>query len=243
MGSKSSKKKPKKEDKKLKIETSSKINPKDYKLSEIQTPLKRKQGKKDNSKKNIEKLKHKNFDISKIELKSKILSLYDDDINPIPKLDIFPNWNILYFDFQTLRIYDSKILRPLFTFTIKNVEDIIILSNNSLLLLIYSNETSLNTLKIFNFSKEKTEFKKVIDITINSYNNMIKNVDDNFLYENEYKLGIKKLNNNVILSYYIESIDKNMIIFVILEIFAFLQKLEGLLINIILCFINIMIMI
>ena len=206
MGSKSSKRKPKKEDKKLKIENSSKNNPKEDKLSEIQTPLKNKQEEKDkdNSKRNIEKLKHKNFDISKIELKSKILSLNDNLVHN-PKLDIFPNGNILFSDYKTIRIYDSKILRPLFTFTIENVEDIIILSNNTLLLLIYSFETSLNTLKIFNFSKEKTEFKKIIDITIKSYNNMTKGFDDDFLYENEYILGIKKLNNNYVLSYYLEN--------------------------------------
>ena len=206
MGSKSSKRKPKKGDKKLKIEASSKSNPKDDKLSEIQNPLKSKQEEKDkdNSKRNIEKLKHKNFDISKIELKSKILSL-NDNLVRTAKLDIFPNGNILFSDYKTIRIYDSKILRPLFTFTIENVEDIIILSNNTLLLLIYSFETSLNTLKIFNFSKEKTEFKKIIDITIKSYNNMTKGFDDDFLYENEYILGIKELNNNYVLSYYLES--------------------------------------
>ena len=119
MGSKSSKRKPKKEDKKFKIEASSKSNPKDDKLSEIQTPLKSKQEErdKDNSKRNIEKLKHKNFDISKIELKSKILSL-NDNLVRTAKLDIFPNGNILFSDYKTIRIYDSKILRPLFAFTI-----------------------------------------------------------------------------------------------------------------------------
>ena len=105
--------------------------------------------------------------------------------------------------FSTLKQleYDSKILRPLFSFTIENVEDIIILSNNSLLLLIYSYETSLNALKIFNFSKEKAEFKKIIDITIKWYNNITKNMDTDFLYENENQFAIKKLNNNYILSY------------------------------------------
>ena len=110
MGSKSSKRKPKKEDKKLTIETSSKSNPKENILSEIQTPLKSKQEEKNNSKKKIEKLKHKNFDISKIELKSKLFSI-DDNLVQTSKLDIFPNGNILFFDFQTIRIYDSKILR------------------------------------------------------------------------------------------------------------------------------------
>ena len=205
MGSKTSKRKPKKEDKKLKIETSSKSNLKGDKLPEIQTPLKSKQEEKDkdNSKRNIKKLKHKDFDISKIELKSKILSL-NDNLVLSPIIDIFPNGNILFFDFKTIRIYDSKILRPLFAFTIENVKDIIILSNNTLLLLIYSYETSLNTLKIFNFSKGKTEFKKTIDITIKSYNNVTKDIDDDFLYENEHKLDIQKLNNNYILSYYLE---------------------------------------
>ena len=82
--------------------------------------------------------------------------------------------------------------------------DIIILSNNSLLLLIYSYETSLKTLKIFNFSKEKTELKKIIDITKKCYNIMTYD----FLYENEYKFGIKKLNNKYVLFHYLESTEK-----------------------------------
>ena len=144
---------------------------------------------------NMDNLKYINFNISKIELRAKIFSVGK---NKESKLKIFPNGNILIHDDKDIRIFDPKILKPLFTFSFDHLDDVIILSNNSLLLKFFPNNISINTLQIMNFTKEKTELLKKIDIKCG---NIIFDKKDVYNKE-EYFLYVKKLNNNRILCYY-----------------------------------------
>ena len=130
-------------------------------------------------------LKYNIFNFSKIELKSKIFSVNQN------KLKIFPNGNILFHDDKDIRIFDPKKLKSLFTFSFDHIDEVIILSNNSLLLKFFQNDISMNNLIIMNFSKEKIESLKKIDIILEKNKKFGKE---------EYLLHVKKLNNNRIFS-------------------------------------------
>ena len=159
------------------------------KYKEIEKPLENEEKEKEPSKLIVGDLKCNDFNISKIRLRTRIFSVCKYE----SKLKIFPNGNILIHDDKDIRIFDPKILKPLFTFLFDKIINVIILSNNSLLLTLLSPNTLISTLQIMNFSKEKTE---IIE----------KNI---YIYDGEYFLNSQKLINNIILCYYYERIDSD----------------------------------
>ena len=107
---------------------SSKRKHKNGKYKKIENSLENKEKKKNNSKigNSLENKEKEYFDVSKIELRTKIFSVGE---NVESKLTIFPNGNILIHDEENIKIFDKKKLKPIFTFSIIDLYDVIILSN------------------------------------------------------------------------------------------------------------------
>lgn len=198
MGSKISKKRRKKEYKEKNEENYKKIENYFGKDKEKETF---KEKEKDDSEWDMDKNKY--YSVSKMEMKTKLLLM-----NEYILLKIFPNGNILISDYEKIKIYDSKTFKQIFTFQIDNLRDLIILSNNSLLLNSFSTQTSINTIQILNFSKDEVKLNKFTDIKC-SNNKFDFSKDDYFEYNIEFELSIEKLNKNRILFYHLESLENH----------------------------------
>ena len=122
------------------------------------------------------KKKNNNSLVHKLELKKKI------NIN-IEIMQIFPNGNILIYNNENLKIYEPELFKEIFNYNISKLTNIIILSNNSLLL----------------YNKEDTYFT-ILDIVQPM---KIKKINIIFKYELEDKGKFVKLENNHILFYYL----------------------------------------
>ena len=129
--------------------------------NEKEKKYKEKEEKNNLIKKSIEKEKEKEYsewninynkyyNVSKMELKTKI---FMNEMKNSFEFNIFPNGNILLIENNNIIIYDSKTFKPIFHFSFNNICDIIILSNNSLLIQSYKSDT--NEIQILNFSKDK----------------------------------------------------------------------------------------
>ena len=138
---------------------------------------------------------NKYYNVSKMELKTKI---FMNENKCSYEFNIFPNGNILLIENNNIIIYDSKTFKPIFHFPFNDICDIIILSNNSLLIQSYKSDT--NEIQILNFSKDKNEIIKVVDIEIHSSYIDLDNITNRVM---------NKLNNNVILFCYNENEDQD----------------------------------
>ena len=147
--------------------------------NESKASEKRNEDKGVNSEREIDKnILYNNFNVSQIQLKVKIKKDEDDD--PYLFYNIFPNENILVYNSYYLKVFKSKTFKPIFYYKIDLINEIIILSNNSLLL-------NIGDIIILKFSENKLE----------STTKQQMNLKD----DEVSSASIIKLNNNRILFY------------------------------------------
>ena len=139
---------------------------------------------------NLNKIYSNYNDIANLTLKTKI---YKEELE---FFGIFPNGNILLYKKNEIKILEAETYKTLFNYNKKNIDYIIILSNNDLLIIIKDN---INALVILNFEKPNKILEKKIKIKY-TYNKG---------YLDKSSIGIAKLKNNRILFFYEYDYDRN----------------------------------